>query len=111
MSAVPELKATLTLPKTDFPMKANLPQNEPLRLKRWAELDIYGRQRQAAKDAREAGSPLPVYLLHDGHYEPLSALSYVWRNAGLVIGQLSISGTLGGVPGTPNWNAPLWTLA
>ena len=66
MSAVPELKATLTLPKTDFPMKANLPQNEPLRLKRWADLDIYGRQRQAAKDAKAAGTPLPVYLLHDG---------------------------------------------
>ena len=36
MSAAPELKATLTLPQTAFPMKANLPQNEPLRLARWA---------------------------------------------------------------------------
>ena len=54
-----ELKATLTLPKTDFSMKANLPQNEPLRLKRWAELDMYGRLRKAA-----AGRP--SYLLHDG---------------------------------------------
>jgi isoleucyl-tRNA synthetase len=59
MSAVPELKSTLTLPKTDFPMKANLPQNEPTRLKRWAELDIYGQLRKAA-----AGRP--SYLLHDG---------------------------------------------
>ncbi len=59
MSAVPELKATLTLPKTDFPMKANLPQNEPTRLARWAELDIYGQLRKAA-----AGKP--SYLLHDG---------------------------------------------
>jgi isoleucyl-tRNA synthetase len=59
MSAVPELKATLTLPKTDFPMKANLPQNEPARLKRWESLDIYTRLREAA-----AGRP--VYLLHDG---------------------------------------------
>jgi peptidoglycan/LPS O-acetylase OafA/YrhL len=56
-------------------------------------------------------APVSVYLLHDGHYEPLSALSYVGRNSGLVIGQLSIHGTLGGVPGGPNWNAPLWTLA
>ena len=32
MSSAPELKATLTLPQTAFPMKANLPQNEPLRL-------------------------------------------------------------------------------
>ncbi len=56
-------------------------------------------------------APVSVYVLHDGHFEPLSALSYVGRNAGLVIGQLSIDGTLGGVPGAPNWNAPLWTLA
>jgi isoleucyl-tRNA synthetase len=59
MPAVPELKATLTLPKTDFSMKANLPQNEPERLKRWAELDIYSR-------LREAGKGRPSYLLHDG---------------------------------------------
>ena len=59
MSAVPELKATLTLPKTDFPMKANLPQNEPARLERWAKLDIYSQLRKAA-----AGKP--SYLLHDG---------------------------------------------
>jgi isoleucyl-tRNA synthetase len=59
MPAVPELKATLTLPKTDFPMKANLPQNEPVRLERWAKLDIYAQLRKAA-----AGRP--SYLLHDG---------------------------------------------
>jgi isoleucyl-tRNA synthetase len=59
MPAVPELKSTLTLPKTDFPMKANLPQNEPLRLKRWAELEIYSK-------LRAAGAGKPSYLLHDG---------------------------------------------
>jgi len=59
MSAVPELKATLTLPKTDFPMKANLPQNEPARLERWAQLDIYAELRKAAVGR-------PSYLLHDG---------------------------------------------
>jgi isoleucyl-tRNA synthetase len=59
MSAVPELKATLTLPKTDFPMKANLPQQEPERLKKWAELDIYAR-------LRETSAGKPSYLLHDG---------------------------------------------
>jgi isoleucyl-tRNA synthetase len=65
MSAVPELKATLTLPKTDFPMKANLPQNEPTRLARWAELDIYAELRKAAaKPIR--GKARPSYLLHDG---------------------------------------------
>ena len=66
MSEVPPLKATLTLPETNFSMKANLPQNEPIRIARWAELDIYTRQRQAAAQASAAGKPLPSYLLHDG---------------------------------------------
>jgi isoleucyl-tRNA synthetase len=59
MSPAPELKATLTLPQTAFPMKANLPQNEPLRLERWASLGLYGELRKACQGR-------PVYLLHDG---------------------------------------------
>jgi len=59
MSSAPELKATLTLPQTAFPMKANLPQNEPLRLARWAALDLYG-------ELRKAGRGRPAYILHDG---------------------------------------------
>ena len=59
MSPAPELKATLTLPQTAFPMKANLPQNEPLRLERWSTLGLYDR-------LREAGKGRPAYLLHDG---------------------------------------------
>ena len=61
MSAAPELKATLTLPQTDFPMKANLPQNEPARLVRWAEAGLYKQIRAARKD-----SPKGPYILHDG---------------------------------------------
>ena len=34
-----DYKATLNLPQTDFPMKANLAQREPERLKAWAEMD------------------------------------------------------------------------
>jgi len=52
-------KETLNLPQTDFPMKANLPQREPLFLKRWAEIDLYGRIR-----AQSQGRP--KYVLHDG---------------------------------------------
>ncbi|MGD0741394.1 MAG: isoleucine--tRNA ligase [Terracidiphilus sp.] len=59
MSSAPELKATLTLPQTAFPMKANLPQNEPLRLARWASLRLY-------EELRKACLGRPVYLLHDG---------------------------------------------
>ena len=36
-----DYKATLNLPQTDFPMKANLAQREPERLKAWAEMDLY----------------------------------------------------------------------
>ena len=59
MSPAPELKATLTLPQTAFAMKANLPQNEPLRLARWTELRLY-------EEMRKAGRGRPVYLLHAG---------------------------------------------
>ena len=54
-----DLKSTINLPKTTFPMKANLPQNEPKILARWEEMRIYDRIRQA-----KAGTP--AYVLHDG---------------------------------------------
>ncbi len=54
-----ELKATINLPKTAFPMKANLPQNEPKMLAKWEETRIYERIREARKGA-------PTYILHDG---------------------------------------------
>ena len=56
-----ELKATINLPKTAFPMKANLPQNEPKMLARWEEMRIYERIREARK-----GSDEGTYILHDG---------------------------------------------
>lgn len=54
-----DLKATVNLPKTDFPQKGNLPQNEPKRLQKWDAMDIYARLREA-----RAGRPL--FVLHDG---------------------------------------------
>jgi isoleucyl-tRNA synthetase len=54
-----ELKSTINLPKTAFPMKANLPQNEPKMLARWEQMGIYERIRQARKGS-------PTYILHDG---------------------------------------------
>ncbi len=50
---------TLFLPKTEFPMRAGLPQKEPELLARWRELDLYGRLRAAAKGR-------PRFVLHDG---------------------------------------------
>jgi isoleucyl-tRNA synthetase len=52
-------KETLNLPRTDFPMKADLPRREPLFLKRWAEIDLYGQIR-----AQSHGRP--KFVLHDG---------------------------------------------
>ena len=54
-----DYKATLNLPKTAFPMKANLPQTEPTMLEWWAELGIYKRLRQV-------GAGRPLWILHDG---------------------------------------------
>ncbi|HEY9138982.1 MAG TPA: isoleucine--tRNA ligase, partial [Terriglobus sp.] len=54
-----QLKDTLNLPKTAFPMKANLPGNEPARLQGWTESDLYGQIRKS-REGREK------YILHDG---------------------------------------------
>ena len=54
-----DYKATLNLPQTGFPMKANLSQREPEILARWAEQKLYHR-------IQEAGTGRPLYLLHDG---------------------------------------------
>ena len=54
-----DYKATLNLPRTDFPMKANLPQREPEMLAWWAQERLYERLQEAGKDR-------PLYVLHDG---------------------------------------------
>src|SRR5687767_2208290 len=52
-------KETLNLPRTGFPMKANLPTTEPEALARWAAMDLYGKIRAAREGA-------PKFVLHDG---------------------------------------------
>jgi isoleucyl-tRNA synthetase len=52
-------KETLNLPKTDFPMKANLAAREPEMLKKWQEAGLY-EQIQAARAGTE------LFVLHDG---------------------------------------------
>ena len=54
-----DYKNTLNLPKTYFAMKANLPQREPLFLKRWQEEDIYTQIQKKSKGKKK-------YVLHDG---------------------------------------------
>ncbi|NDW53994.1 isoleucine--tRNA ligase [Aliiroseovarius sp. PrR006] len=55
----PEYKDTLTLPVTDFPMRAGLPKREPEWLARWEKIGVYDRLRETAGD-REP------FILHDG---------------------------------------------
>jgi len=54
-----DYRTTVFLPKTDFPMKAGLPTQEPNHLARWAEMDLFGRLR-----AESAGRE--KFILHDG---------------------------------------------
>ncbi|MGE3343481.1 MAG: class I tRNA ligase family protein, partial [Vicinamibacterales bacterium] len=52
-------KDTLNLPRTDFPMKANLPTAEPAAITRWQEMKLYEQIRAHRKGA-------PTFVLHDG---------------------------------------------
>jgi isoleucyl-tRNA synthetase len=54
-----DYKSTLNLPRTDFPMRANLPQREPEILARWEAMGLYQKLQQA-----NAGQP--PFVLHDG---------------------------------------------
>ena len=54
-----DLKKTVNLPRTDFPMKANLPQREPQLLVRWAEENLYG-QIRSARGAEGPGRQQPA---------------------------------------------------
>ncbi|KLE34383.1 isoleucine--tRNA ligase [Aurantiacibacter luteus] len=54
-----DYRDTVFLPKTDFPMKAGLPQKEPGILARWEAEDLYGQVRAARAGAEK-------FILHDG---------------------------------------------
>ena len=54
-----DYKATLNLPKTAFPMKANLSQREPKWLESWQKQDLYGQIRANSKGRKK-------FILHDG---------------------------------------------
>ena len=56
-----DYKATLNLPQTDFPMKANLPQREPELLAWWEQERLYERIQAAGQNENR-----PLYVLHDG---------------------------------------------
>ena len=67
MSKLVDLKSTLNLPKTTFPMKANLPKNEPQMLAEWDRTGLYEQIQQARSGA-------PTYVLHDGPPYPTGTI-------------------------------------
>ena len=54
-----DYKKTLNLPRTDFPMKADLAKREPVIMEKWEQLDLYAKLRKVSKSR-------PRYILHDG---------------------------------------------
>jgi isoleucyl-tRNA synthetase len=66
------LKDSLNLPKTDFPMRANLPENEPKRLKAWEDEDTYVKLQEQNKASGKTfcmpdGPPYANGDIHLGH--------------------------------------------
>ena len=59
MNQAEKLKETLNLPKTDFPMRANAVEREPLRMAHWQNQNIY-------KKMQEKNANNESFILHDG---------------------------------------------
>jgi len=68
-----QYKDTVFLPKTDFPMRGGLPQKEPDILKKWQDMDLYARLREASKGREK-------FVLHDG---PPFANGHIHAGTGL----------------------------
>lgn len=54
-----KFRDTVFLPKTDFPMRGNLPEKEPAMIAQWEEMDLHGKIREASKGREK-------WILHDG---------------------------------------------
>jgi isoleucyl-tRNA synthetase len=95
----PDYRPTVFLPKTDFPMKAGLPQKEPAILARWEEQDLYGELRRA-REGREKfifhdGPPYANGDIHIGH-----ALNHVLKD--MVVRTQTLLGK--DAPYVPGWD-------
>ncbi|MBN1550487.1 isoleucine--tRNA ligase, partial [bacterium] len=94
-----DYKETLNLPKTTFPMRANLAKNEPKILDRWYADDLYGQICDARRNK-------PLYVLHDGppyangHIHMGTALNKVLKD--IVVKYKTMEGYF--VPYLPGWD-------
>ncbi len=99
MPKIVDLKGTLSLPRTSFPMKAGLPQNEPRMLAQWESGGLYQRIQEARADA-------PSYVLHDGPPYPTgtihlgTALNKILKD--MVVKSKSMAGFR--APYVPGWD-------
>jgi isoleucyl-tRNA synthetase len=95
----PDYRPTVFLPKTDFPMKAGLPQKEPAILARWQEQDLYGETRRARagrdKFIFHDGPPYANGDIHIGH-----ALNHVLKD--MVVRTQTLLGK--DAPYVPGWD-------
>lgn len=64
-----DYKDTLLMPKTDFPMRGNLPQREPQMQAKWDEMDIYRKVQERTKDR-------PLFVLHDDRR--MRTATFIW---------------------------------
>ena len=64
-----EYKNTLLMPKTEFPMRGNLPKREPAMQEKWAEMNIYEKVQEHTK-----GRPY-LYCMMDLH---MRMVTFIW---------------------------------
>jgi isoleucyl-tRNA synthetase len=94
-----DYKSTLHLPRTDFPMRANLPQAEPARLAQWERDGLYDQ-------IQKAGAGRPKYILHDGppyangHIHIGHALNKILKD--IIVRLKTMSGYV--APYVPGWD-------
>jgi isoleucyl-tRNA synthetase len=99
MAKTLDLKSTLNLPRTDFPMKAKLPEREPEQLAAWEQMRLYYR----ILDSR-AGAPL--FVLHDGPPYPTGEIHLGTGLNKIVKDMIVKSKTMAGFrsPYVPGWD-------
>jgi isoleucyl-tRNA synthetase len=94
-----DYQKTVQLPKTEFPMRGNLPRREPMIQRQWDSQDYYGQLRNQRKDQ-------PKFILHDGppyangHIHLGTAVNKVLKD--IVIRSRSMSGY--DCPYVPGWD-------
>jgi isoleucyl-tRNA synthetase len=94
-----EYKKSLNLPRTSFPMKANLPQREPEFIREWDDRGVYHRQREAAAGRKK-------YILHDGppyangHIHMGTAFNKILKD--IIVKSMSLKGF--DAPYVPGWD-------